>query len=202
VSVPGPDQASNVSGGILLYNLFASQVSQRLGYCKSLSLLHNTAVTKQRTTEWPYIASNETFRTWWKSDPQLLLICCFPNCTKSLWIKLLSLVLGGGDRPTLDPPLVSKRLLLYSLSNFKDMYTIALRQTCSQLHHTVVSRSILASRVARFIFSNEAKPSVKKGQQNCWKKPNTQLKKAKKSKTLYLTKPNLLKFASSQLKFT
>jgi len=108
----------------------------------------------------------------------------------------------GGDRPTLDPPLVSKRLLLYSLSNFKDMYTIALRQTCSQLHHTVVSRSILASRVARFIFSNEAKPSVKKGQQNCWKKPNTQLKKAKKSKTLYLTKPNLLKFASSQLKFT
>ena len=31
--------------------------------------------------------------------------CCFPNCTKSWWIKLLSQILGGGDRPPLDPPL-------------------------------------------------------------------------------------------------
>jgi len=57
-------------------------------------------------------------------------------------------------------------------------------------------------RVARFIFSKKTKPSVKKaknGQQNCWKKPNTELKRPKKSQTLHLAKPSLWRFASSQL---
>jgi len=31
--------------------------------------------------------------------------CCFPNCTKSWWIKLLSLVLGGGAIAPIAPPL-------------------------------------------------------------------------------------------------
>jgi len=31
--------------------------------------------------------------------------CCFPNCAKSWWIKLLLQVLGGDGRPPLDPPL-------------------------------------------------------------------------------------------------
>ena len=31
--------------------------------------------------------------------------CCFPNCTKSWWIKLVLQVLGGDGRPPLDPPL-------------------------------------------------------------------------------------------------
>jgi len=35
-------------------------------------MLHNTAVTKQWTTEWPF----------WKQHRE----CCFPYCTKLWWI--------------------------------------------------------------------------------------------------------------------
>jgi len=50
--------------------------------------------------------------------------------------------------------------------------------------------------------SNLQQKKAKNGQQNCWKKPNTPLKKAEKRQTLHLTKPNLLRFACPQLKFT
>jgi len=48
-------------------------------------MLHKTDVTKQWTKEWPYIANNETFRTWQNTYSELVLICCFPNCIKSWW---------------------------------------------------------------------------------------------------------------------
>jgi len=75
-------------------------------YKKRWCILHYTAVTKQWTKEWPYIANNKTIRTWRKSYSELVLMCYFPNCTKTWWIKLLSSILGWAIAP-LKPQLLS-----------------------------------------------------------------------------------------------
>jgi len=62
------------------------------------TVLHNTSVTKQWTTKWPYIGMNETFRTWRKIYLELILIYCFPNC-KNMLNKLLSYVSSGAIAP-------------------------------------------------------------------------------------------------------
>jgi len=49
-------ESSKAKGAISV--IFGYQVSQRLRYCKRVwSILHNTAVTEQWTTKWPYIAN-------------------------------------------------------------------------------------------------------------------------------------------------
>jgi len=48
------DPASKVGGWIS--ETFGSQVSKQLRYCKR-DEVHNTAVTKQWATKWPYIAN-------------------------------------------------------------------------------------------------------------------------------------------------
>ena len=56
---------------------------------------HNTAVTKQWTTEWPYIAISETFGTWQKTISQSVLIWCY----KIMVNKVTSEVSGGAISP-------------------------------------------------------------------------------------------------------
>jgi len=55
------DPASKVRGAMSI--IFCSQVSLRAHYCKrrSTGLFHTSAVTKQWTAKWPYIA-NAVFR--------------------------------------------------------------------------------------------------------------------------------------------
>ena len=59
-----------------------------------------------------FITNTETVRTWRKACSEMVLICCYPNCSKSWWLKLLSEVLWGNCPnhpldPTCSRPLAS-----------------------------------------------------------------------------------------------
>jgi len=53
----GADPASEVRDGGDSSNIWESQVSLRVHCCKLDEVIHNTAVTKQWTAKWPYIAN-------------------------------------------------------------------------------------------------------------------------------------------------
>jgi len=65
-------------------------------------------------------------------------------------------------------------------------FSSLLKSITLQLKHIVIplSSSQVATRVARFIFSKKAKPSVKKGQTFSKKRPKMANKIAEKSQTL------------------
>ena len=71
--VPGADPARKFRGAIRI--MFGSQVSWWLRYCKR-DQVYLTALL-------------------WQNNGQRNSECCFPNCKKSWWIKLISWVLGG-----------------------------------------------------------------------------------------------------------
>jgi len=70
---PGADPASQVRGTISV--IFGSQVSLLVHYCKRDDILYTSQHCCGKTTEHKTVLYRE---------------CCFPNCTKSWWIKLLS----------------------------------------------------------------------------------------------------------------
>ena len=53
----GSDSTGVVWEGEAVSVIFGSQVSLRVHYCKRDEVLHNTTVTKQWMTKWPYIAN-------------------------------------------------------------------------------------------------------------------------------------------------
>ena len=75
-SNPGVDPGSKVSGGDFCKIWLSSLVTASLLW-KGCSILHNTAVTKQWTTESPYTARNETIWTWRKTYSDLVWYVVF-----------------------------------------------------------------------------------------------------------------------------
>ena len=89
----GGDSGSNINGGGDFSNILVKSYKD-FATVREMKYTSQSTVTKQWTTEWPYIANNETIETWRTTYLELVLML-FSELYKIMVNKVTFVVLGG-----------------------------------------------------------------------------------------------------------